>query len=221
MRSTVLALLLLPSAFRDFAHAQSPTAASQPSTEVAVSGVALASIQPIDDTYVGWPYLNNGLGGIGPGVALGANVTRRRVAASIEFSTGALTVSQEGRLVGDGAVGRLRDKLFSVLAGVTIAAPVQRIQLLAGISRTFGGPTLNHVPVSQRNGDGIDPAVTEGAGTLGFTGGLDVTRMVRHRVAVLGSFRYSHLPRSRRAAEIGVGGDVFRVGIGLRVQLTD
>ena len=50
----------------------------------------LASVQPADGSYVGSPYLDKGIGGVGPGLAVGLNfVTRRRLALTFEFSTAA------------------------------------------------------------------------------------------------------------------------------------
>ena len=48
--------------------AQGAATGERPLLTMSVLGVA--SVHPVDDTYVGGPYLDRGLGGVGPGAAL-------------------------------------------------------------------------------------------------------------------------------------------------------
>lgn len=186
--------------------------------EVAITIQGLASVQPVDDSYVGSPYLDKGLGGVGPGVAIGLNVAaRRRLAFAIEFSTATMEVTQSGRLVSGTAVGQLRDSLFSFLAGASAWSSANaEVVALAGLSLAPGTPTQNGVPIDAWD----DPAAREGGGSIAFSGGVNVTRRVGRRVGLVGSVRYSALPRSRRAEELGAGTHVFRIGVGVHVRLT-
>jgi hypothetical protein len=46
-------------------------------TDVGVSASVLAAIQPVDDAYVGSPYLSEGIGGLGPGFGAGMSIITR------------------------------------------------------------------------------------------------------------------------------------------------
>jgi hypothetical protein len=200
-------------------HAQATAVPGSGGLEVSVAMQGLLSAQPASDSFVGPPYLDNGLGGTTPGVAIGlTGVTRRRIALALEFSsTNDLEVEQRGRLVEGQAVGRLRDTLFSLLAGYSVRGSLQtRVDALAGISLSAGTPSIDGVPINQR---ASGAAAEEGDGRVAFTAGLDVARRAGARVSIVGSVRYSRLPRSGRAAEIGVGSNVLRVGAGLQVLL--
>ena len=184
--------------------------------DVAIQG--LASVQPADDSYVGSPYLDKGIGGVGPGLAVGLNVvTRRRLALTFEFSTAAaLEAKQSGRLVSGTAVGRVRDSLFSFLAGAPVwSFSKAEITALAGLSLVTGTLTQNGVPIDAHD----DPAAHEGDGLIAFTGGANVGHAVNRRIRVVGNIRYSAIRRSRRAEELGVGAHIIRVGAGVEVRL--
>jgi hypothetical protein len=56
--------------------------------DAGISGVALVSLQPSDDSYVGGPYLSEGLGGLAPGFGAGVNIiTRGGFVVAGEIST--------------------------------------------------------------------------------------------------------------------------------------
>src|SRR5678810_820873 len=100
---------------------------AQPDVGIAIEG--LISIQPINDTWVGSPYLDVGIGGIEPGVAGGVNVIFDNgftVMGEVSTTT-AFEQFQQGRLIwpnidafhsGSGTT-RLRDTLFSGVVGYT------------------------------------------------------------------------------------------------------
>ena len=189
--------------------------------DVNVSLQGIASWQPVDDTYVGSPYLDKGLGGSGPGLALGVDTTLRRFVFAFEYSRAAIDVMQTGRLVNweERAEGQLRDSLFSFAAGASAwSSPEGSIQVLAGLSVLHGQPRQNGTPI---DAPGSDPAAEESKGAIGFTAGANFVRELKGRIGVVASARYSVLPRSRRAEELGVGPHVFRFGGGVRIRLTD
>src|SRR5688500_4919205 len=68
--------------------------------EVGVTVQGLVSVQPAADYWVGSPYLDRGRGGVAPGVSVGVDVTARRVALAVEYSTpSTIEVIQRGRLI--------------------------------------------------------------------------------------------------------------------------
>jgi hypothetical protein len=69
-------------------------------TDIGISGVGLVSIQPIDDAYVGSPYLSEGIGGFGPGFGAALNVIAPNGVVVVgEFSTARYSEELSGRLV--------------------------------------------------------------------------------------------------------------------------
>jgi hypothetical protein len=184
--------------------------------DVAVSVQGIASWQPVDDTYVGGPYLDKGLGGVGPGVALGIDLTARRFAFAAEYSWAAIDVIQTGRLVSGTAEGQLRDSVLSFLAGPVWSSPNASIAALAGLSLGPRQPQQNGVSIDTWP----DPAANEGKGLIAFTAGALVHGPRTGRVGLVASAKYSLLPRTRRAQELGVGPHVLRFGAGVRVGLT-
>lgn len=219
-KTALLLLILTPGALlicTNPALAQSSVAAAQDDVSIALTAVGLATFQPVDDFYVGSPYLDKGLGGMGAGLAIGANLTAGgRFAAALELSTAEIRVEQAGRLVGGEAIGRLRDTLVSALVGVARSSSRRSTRFLAGISRVIGVPSLDGVRIDQEPGD--QPVQRQ---RLAFTTGLDVSQAISSRVGFLATVRYSYLRRTRRATEIGVGHHVFRAGVGISIALID
>ena len=189
--------------------AQSPASTKSGDVKVALTVVGLASIQPVDGTYVSpaAPYLDVGLGGVGPGLAAGLDLfTAGRFSAAFEVSTASISAVQNGRLVGGHAEGRLQDTLVSALAGVTTDS--RAIRVLAGLSGRIGTPTLNGAAVT-------DP----GAQPLALTLGFDAAHPVGARIAIVADVRYTLASRSDRVIQLGVGSQFVRAGAGVRVYL--
>jgi hypothetical protein len=210
-RCVIVAMCVLANA-ATHAWAQAPAA-----PEVAFTIQGLLSVQPVDDTYVGSPYLDKGLGGMGPAFAAGVEASVRRCVFAFEFSRTAIEVTQTGRLVSGTATGQLQDSLFSFLAGASVwSSPNGSLVALAGLSAVAGEPSQDEIPIDAQN----DPAAQEGNRSIAFTGGLSLARSFGGRLGLIASAKYSALPRSRRAEELGVGTHLFRVGVGLRIRLT-
>jgi hypothetical protein len=197
------------------ATAQEGAAKRHPTAAVSILG--LASIHPVDDAYVGGPYLDRGLGGVG----IGAAVMLEFVAASglslvVEGSAAHVEVEQTGRLVDGGrAIGRLRDPMLAVLGGFAVASHATTVAVLAGAGYADGVPAVDGRRIDRSD----DPAVKEGAGHLAFVSGLNVRRTATGRTSLVLSARYALVPRSRRAQELGVSRHIIRLGAGVSVQL--
>lgn len=136
----------------------------------------------------------------------------------VEYGFARIDVMQTGRLVSGTAQEQLRDQLFSVLAGGSAwSSPDASFFVLAGVSLVADQPRQNGVPLDE----GEPPAAQEGRGRTGVSVGANyVTHLRQQRVDVVVSGRYSVLPRSRRARELGVSTQVLRIGAGVRVRLT-
>jgi len=180
-----------------------------------VNAAGLMSVQPVDDTFVGpsGPYLNEGLGGVGPGLALGLNVNTRKIALVFEYSMAWLSADQRGRLVPLGtAKTRLHDAMLTALVGTDGNVGPIRSQLLAGISQVLDHPTAN--------GESIDDSALRGPRRQAFTVGLDVTSATSSRVNVVATVRVSPwVGRSPRAQQLGIGSLVVRTGVGVRIMV--
>ena len=65
-----------------------PHQAFSQTTDAGITLVGLASFQPVDDSYVGGPYLSEGLGGIAPGFGIGGDVIfPNGFALAVEYAT--------------------------------------------------------------------------------------------------------------------------------------
>jgi hypothetical protein len=190
-------------------------------TDVGFSGSGLISIQPVDDAYVGGPYLNEGIGGAGFGFGAGINViTPVGFVAAVEYSTARFEQEQYGRLVGGGYATeavphttRLHDSLLTVLGGVALGAGPTRVVVQGGLSAKLDSPTVNGEPreASEVNRDQGLPFVP--------TGGLDLLRSLSPRASAMFSVRYSFTDRAENHQYLGIGPHILRVGAGLRVRV--
>jgi hypothetical protein len=141
----------------------------------------------------------------------------RRLGFAFEYSFARIDVMQTGRLVSGTAEGQLRDHLFSFLAGgAAWSTPAASVGVLAGVTVLPSQPRQNGTPIDASN----DPAAFEGRGRVGLTVGADYSKRLKYRLDVVATGRYSLLPRSRRAEELGVGLQMFRFGAGVRIRLT-
>lgn len=178
-----------------------------------VSVLGLASVHPVDDTYVGGPYLDHGLGGLGPGAALMFElVAPTGPTLVVEGSVANVEVNQTGRLVdgrdtgSGGATGRLRDPMLAVLGGLTFGRYATTAAVVVGAGYADTVPAVNGRRIDRFD----DPAVTEGAGHLAFVSGVHARRAFEGRVSLIASARYALVHRSRRAKELGVSRHVVR-----------
>src|SRR5262245_47199798 len=188
---------------------------AQSSTSIAVNAAGLMSIQPVDSTYVGpsGPYLNEGLGGVGPGFAMGLNVITHRIALVFEYSMAWLSADQQGRLVPGGtAHTQLHDAMLTALVGTDGSVGPVRSQLLAGISQVLDDPTAN--------GASIYDMAPRGPRRQTLTVGLDVTSATASRMNLVATLRVSPwVGGSPRREQLGIGNLVVRAGVGARIQI--
>jgi hypothetical protein len=203
-------ILLLASA----AAWAAPADVSAQGVDVGLNTAGLVSFQPVDSTYVGpsGPYLDRGLGGVGPGLSVGLDVVANRLALVFEYSTAWLSEVQQGRLVNGGrGPGRLHDSMVTGLAGAQLGHGGTRVQLLGGISHLAGTPTSNGVP---------RPTFEADLRRVAITGGIDIVAMRGRRASLLVTGRvYPRVQRSASAQQLGIGRDVFRAGAGVRWRL--
>ena len=205
-----------------------PAAPAGAQARVSLDGAGVLSVQPVDDTYVGDPYLDQGLGGAGPGLLAGlaVRVGRRGVVAG-EFSQAWLSETLSGRLVRvvwpappsfgfttPPTPAALHDRLVTGLAGVALARGGIEYRLLGGASWRLDDPTLGGAPVAGNPDDAEDDVRR-----LGVTGGFDIASSAARRVSPYLAVRYALVDRRRREQELGIGPHVMRVGFGLRIAL--
>lgn len=192
-----------------------PTESLGQGVDVGVSGVALLSIQPRDDTFTTGPYLNEGQGGFGPAWGAGLSVIApARFAVVGEFTTAQFQMVQAGRLISGFGADELADRISewrdSLLSG------------LVGYVHPWGNHTrlLYLGGVSMRTGElRIDGEVKDvDTSKVGVTGGVDVLRMFGTRSALVISARYSFIDR-KDMISYGIGPHVFRIGAGIRLRI--
>jgi hypothetical protein len=191
------------------AAAQQPLSSSTHKTIVTVTGVGLVSIQPVENGYGGPPYLDQGLGGTAFGGAAGVNIfSPSGFSATVEMSTPAsISVRQSGRIVGGVSESRLRETLVGALAGW--ASKSREVLVQGGVSWVAGTPTLNDVPINDSE-----------SSHLAFGVGGDAAARIAPRTELVLDVRYWFVPRSSRAPLLGLGSQIARFGVGLRIRMT-
>jgi hypothetical protein len=194
-----------------------PHQAFSQTTDAGITVVGLASFQPVDDSYVGGPYLSEGLGGVAAGFGIGGDVIfPNGLALAVEYSTARFEQEQSGRLVvGEGvpATSTLHDSLVSGLIGYATTSEHTRLLVLGGLSATLDSPTVNGVERDDVDPDGSDVF------PLVLTGGIDFRHAFNARVAFLAGGRYSYIDRQQTLQYLGIGPHVLRANIGLRFRI--
>jgi hypothetical protein len=190
--------------------------------DIGISGFGLVSFQPIDDAYVGSPYLSEGIGGFGPGFGAALNVIAPNGFVVVgEFSTARYSEELSGRLV-EGCISNtpcvthtttLHDSILSGLVGYANTDGRTRMQLVGGIGAKLDSPEVE--------GDPREPSETNHDRGLPFviTGGFDVMQSVNARLALVVGARYAYAQRAENQRYLGVGPHIFRVSAGMRVRL--
>ena len=187
-------------------------------TDVGVAGSAVIAIQPIDDSYVGEPYLSEGVGGIAPGFGASVSViTPSGFVIATDCTTAVYTKEHSGRTVLGGfplehvlATTRLRDAYLSVLLGYATSGTT-RVLLLGGLSARLWLTTINGADAEEFS-SGDDRRWP-------FTGGIDLVRPITSRVQFLIGGRYTYNQRSSRLQQLGIGPHIIRAGVGVRVRV--
>ena len=194
-------------------------------TDVGISLEGLVSIQPINDTWVGSPYLDVGVGGVAPGISGGVNVILDNgftvigevstTSAFEQFQTGRLIWANRNRFSSEGsATTRLRDTLFSGLVGYTTSKGSQRTSFVGGISGVMTTLTEDDLVVVEQSEFGKD-----GRRLYALTGGIDFLQRVSPSVSIVIGGRYSWLGRSELQDQTGAGEHIYRIGAGVRIAL--
>jgi hypothetical protein len=181
-------------------------------SRVGFNTAGLVSIQPVDHSYVSpnGPYLDRGLGGLGPGVAMGVDVVKNRLALVFEYNTAWLSVAQEGRLVNGGSgTGRLRDSMLTALARGQVGHGRTRAQLLGGLSYRMGTPSS----MAYRGRRGGEAFRVLTFGTTCHLHGPQASLLVTGRAC-------PWIQRGDSAQQLGIGRHVFRVGAGIRLSIS-
>ena len=187
-------------------------------TDVGISGVGLLAIQPIDDAYVGSPYLSEGIGGFAPGFGAGFNVvTPGGFVIATEYTTAFYEQEQYGRLVlgpspvdGVPVTTRLRDSLLHVMAGYATPGAT-RLVFLGGAAFKLDRATIDGVEAEDYDTDPASP--------FAFSGGMDLLQRLTERTDVLITGRYTFNPRDTRLQYLGIGAHIIRAGVGLRIRV--
>jgi hypothetical protein len=202
-----------------FVAAVATTSASA-QVDVGVTPAALISFQPIDDSYVGGPYLSEGIGGVGIGFGAGLSVIAPNgFVVAAEWSTARFEQEQSGRLVGGAFpyesvphTTRLHDSLLSGLVGYAWSAGRTRVVILGGVGTRLDEPTID--------GEPREPFEV-GEERLPFvpTGGIDVLQPLSSRAAFVVGARYSYVDRPENHSYLGIGGQILRIAAGVRVRL--
>ena len=191
-------------------------------TDVGITGVGLVSFQPIDDAFVGSPYLDQGIGGWGPGFGVALNVIAPNGFVVVgEFTTARYSQEQEGRLVEGCAVSTpcvahtttLHDSILSGLVGYANTNDHTRVQFVGGIGAKLDSPAVDGDPreASETNHDRGLPFV--------LTGGFDVIQSLNVRAALAFGARYTYAQRAENQRYLGIGPHIFRISAGVRVRL--
>ena len=197
-----------------------PTDTTAQALDVGVAGFGLLSLQSTDDTYQS-PYLDEPIGGLGPGFGAGVSVTAEGLAVVAEITTARFELEQEGRVIPGNCIRlpqssqcrsttRLHDSLLTGLVGYVRSSGSTRMLFMGGISTLLDSATTNGVSIH----DGVDVGAR-----LAVTAGVDVLISAAPRIAFSVGARYTYLPRTDQEIAIGAGSNVLRILGGLRVRL--
>jgi len=186
--------------------------------DAGISGTGIMSIQPIDDGYLGGPYLNKGIGGIAPGFGAGFNVILPAgFVIATEYTTAFYEQEQNGRLVLGGfplesvpVTTRLRDSLLHAMAGYATEGAT-RLLFLGGVSFKLDRATMDGVEAEEYE--------TDPDSQVAYTGGVDMLHRLGERTDLLISGRYTFNPRDKRLQYLGIGPHIIRAGVGVRIRL--
>jgi len=196
---------------------------AQADTGIAIAG--LVSLQPVNENWIGSPYLDEGIGGIRPGIAVGANLIAANgftllgevstTAAFEQMQTGRLVWANRSNFSHEGtATTRLRDTLVSGLAGYAWSTNAQRVVFAGGASYVHTTLLQDELVVEDQTEVGL-----EGRRRFALTGGIDLLQRLSDRVSLLVGARYSWLGRAEVADQTGAGEHLLRIGAGIRVRL--
>lgn len=182
--------------------------------DIGVTGTGLISIEA-ETTYAGGEgdtYLDDGLGGKGPGFAVSLDASAvSGFTGVVEFSSARMEAVQRGRIIGGGPVTTtLNDSTLVGMLGWA-KGDHHRFTIVAGGGRSFGTPSMDGVKIVDEDQDH--------RGRLVLAAGLNAAHHLTSRVSLVGNARYFRMIRTSRVEEIGLGENVYRFGAGLRIRL--
>jgi hypothetical protein len=200
------------------------TISAEAQGQTSLQAGALLTIQPTGYGNAS-PYLDNGVGGVQPGISVGLeHRTSGGMLLALELSsTRSMHATQSGRLVfresgapcgpfsGSGCgpiASHHRDTLLTALVGRRFAWDEGGIEPKLGGSLIIGTPKQGSFPIE------------DAAGRFAFTAGLDVTLRLSDRVELVPSVRYSRAFRDENDFYVGIGSNIFRIGLGVRFGLS-
>jgi len=192
----------------------SPCSALAQGLDVGVIGTALISIET-ESLYAGGAgdtYLDDGLGGKGPGVGISLDASAPSgLTAVVEFSSARMKAVQRGRLVAGGPVTTtVNDAMLVGMLGWA-KGDHHRFTILAGGGRSFGTPSID--------GETINDSDNGNRGSLVLTAGLNAAHHLTSRISLVGTARYAKMIRTSQVEQLGLGEHVYRFGGGLRIRL--
>jgi hypothetical protein len=204
-RSGQLIVVLLVIATATLAAAE----ASAQSPDIGIGGTGILSLQLTDESNVGATYLDEPIGGWGPGFGVFVTaIAGSGLTVSGEFTRSNYTAEQ-GLPPGSEPAHTLDQSLASGYLGYTIRDDSVMASFLGGVSWVFEELALSGFDTEHP----LSPP-------LAFGGGVDVAIRMSGPLAIVTSAKYTYLlGRHETQGEIGMRSHVFRFGVGLRLRV--
>ncbi len=189
--------------------------AAQPATgsDWSFSIVPVASIHP--DGHAGQPYLSQPLGGVVPGIVLGAQRSLTGdLALALELGSSlAVEDQQTGRFIFGPACNRAPGCFDTVESTQRDTILDLLVSYRTGIVEWKAGPAVAWSVTHQGEDVYFEPAHVN----FGLSGGIDVGLPVGERVSIVPTARYHYLFRGDEEMYAGLTRHVVRVGVGVRL----
>ena len=175
------------------------------------------SIQPIDDAYVGEPYLNKGLGGVGPGLLVGLHIQSGGLPSTPSTRPRG---SRFSRLVEPCRADHLP---WAAPARAGCATRCSRFWLALISAEAGPPPTSWAASVSSWIRPRRIMCLSSPAKSYRrqvFTAGVDVVSEIAARTSIVVTARgYFGVARNDAQQQVGIGRQIVRVGAGIRLRL--
>jgi hypothetical protein len=174
----------------------------------------VATIHP--DGHAGQPYLSPPLGGVVPGIVLGAQRSLTGdLALALELGSSlAVEDQQTGRFIFGLACNRAPGCFDTVESTQRDTILDLLVSYRTGLAEWKGGPAVAWSVTHQ----GDDVYFEPGHVNFGLSGGIDVVVPVSDRVSIVPTARYHYLFRGDEEMYAGLTRHVVRVGVALRLR---